>query len=277
MYPYSGITAALTTKHKKSDYISQPLREIGISLSTFEYDTDKFGTFSGEIERIGSPAEVIRKKARVGMAETKLPFGIASEGSFGPDPIVPFFNSNVEFLIWIDDLRGIEIIESFRTLEIQAHREEIETLEKLKLAIPNFDFPKYSLIVKGKSKLNSLIFKGLSDFPSLETSVKRILDQGDIAIVENDLRAHLNPKRQKAITEVAIKLSKRIMSTCKKCGTPGWGAVGQITGLTCEICDFFNSQYPSGEINGCLKCDYQEEKLFRKQKLTAAECLFCNP
>lgn len=39
-----------------------------------------------------------------------LPLDLASEGSFGQDPFMGIFPWNVEFLIWIDRERELEIV-----------------------------------------------------------------------------------------------------------------------------------------------------------------------
>lgn len=39
-----------------------------------------------------------------------LPLGMASEGSFGPDPYVGMFPWNVEILVLIDDELGLELV-----------------------------------------------------------------------------------------------------------------------------------------------------------------------
>ena len=44
-------------------------------------DTDVFGTFAGEVERVGTPLETAVEKAQLGIKTTGNPFAIASEGS----------------------------------------------------------------------------------------------------------------------------------------------------------------------------------------------------
>jgi hypothetical protein len=56
--------AALATKHGKESIFSPAFAEIGILVSVAVIDTDQFGTFSGEIERQGSPRETAERKAR---------------------------------------------------------------------------------------------------------------------------------------------------------------------------------------------------------------------
>ena len=93
---------------------------MGCELFEVNLDTDQLGTFSGEIERIAPPLETAIQKARLGMKETGLLLGIASEGSVGPDPIVPFIHSNTEHLVLVDDEIGIVISETYRSFEITA-------------------------------------------------------------------------------------------------------------------------------------------------------------
>ena len=50
-------------------------------------------------------------KARLGMAATGLPIGIASEGSYGPHPHVPSTAGGIEIMVLVDDTRGIVVSE----------------------------------------------------------------------------------------------------------------------------------------------------------------------
>lgn len=90
----------LTTKHQKLDLIAPILeRELGMKMVLHEADTDELGTFSGEIERTSPALETASQKAKIGMKALGLPLGIASEGSIGPDPLMPFMKSDIEYLI----------------------------------------------------------------------------------------------------------------------------------------------------------------------------------
>ncbi|MFM7776345.1 MAG: hypothetical protein ACKO7S_04680, partial [Actinomycetota bacterium] len=109
-HPYKGIEAIITTQHRKEELVAPALAPLGIKVIHHKFDTDSLGTFSGEIPRALSQRETALKKARIGMAAQGAKFGIASEGSIGADPLVPFINSAIEALAWIDDLHGIEIV-----------------------------------------------------------------------------------------------------------------------------------------------------------------------
>ncbi|MBU3646369.1 MAG: hypothetical protein FGM49_06150, partial [Candidatus Nanopelagicaceae bacterium] len=77
LHPYRGTTAAIATKHLKEQIIAPIFVELGVSLEVAAVDTDLLGTFTGEIEREGTPKEVAIRKARLGMAATGLAYGLA--------------------------------------------------------------------------------------------------------------------------------------------------------------------------------------------------------
>lgn len=65
-------------------------------------DTDQLGAFTGEVERKSTPLTCIRQKCELAMKESKVTIGVASEGSFGPPPFIPFFGVTMRFYtLWI--------------------------------------------------------------------------------------------------------------------------------------------------------------------------------
>jgi len=94
-HPYRGVTAAFATKHFKESVVAPAFATLEISVVVPEVDTDQLGTFTGEIHRVGTPKEVVLKKARLGIQASGLLYGIASEGSIGPDVVVLTPISNV--------------------------------------------------------------------------------------------------------------------------------------------------------------------------------------
>ena len=109
---YAESRVALLTQHGKEGVIASVLdAALGCRVErVMGYDTDLLGTFTRDIPRAGMQLEAGRKKARIGMELSGLSLGLASEGSFGPDPMVGMFPWNVEFLIFIDDERGLEVV-----------------------------------------------------------------------------------------------------------------------------------------------------------------------
>lgn len=146
---YSGRQVVLLTKHGKQDLIKDAIEsDLGCSLlHTDAYDTDQLGTFTREIDRAGSQLEAARRKAKIGMSLTDVRIGIASEGSFGPDPYAGFFTWNTEILLWIDDELSIEVTGIASGPAQSIHREVKTVKELLNFAI-DAKFPEHHLVLR---------------------------------------------------------------------------------------------------------------------------------
>ena len=273
MHPYLGVDVALATKHQKEEQFTPAFSELGVKINVAPIDTDQLGTFSGEVARIGSAEDALRKKARLGMEHLSLPFGLASEGSIGSDPYIPFINSDIEMAIWIDDVRGFEIIERFRSLDIVAIREEVTRASDIDAILEKADFPRHGLIIKGSQ---DHLYKGITNRYDVDEALSQIWRVGDVAIIESDLRAHMSPSRRVNISEVASRLAKRLKELCPSCQTPGWGRVGTLRGVHCESCGRANDDAIRGEIEGCALCGEKQEKVLR-EVIDPGSCRFCNP
>lgn len=113
---YVGRRVALLTQHGKEKTMA-PILEAGLGCNIEHvtgFDTDLLGTFTGETARVGTQLEAARRKTRAGMAPAQSTLGLASEGSFGPDPFTGLFPWNVEMMVWIDDDLGLEIVGVFQ-------------------------------------------------------------------------------------------------------------------------------------------------------------------
>ncbi|NDD07736.1 MAG: hypothetical protein EB099_04400, partial [Actinobacteria bacterium] len=263
LHPYRHSAAAIATKHLKEQIIAPRFAQLEIALQVAPVDTDLLGTFTGEIERVGTPKEVALRKARLGMQATGLPYGIASEGSIGPDPMVPFLYSDIECLAWVDDLLGIEIVEFHRSMEIVAAHAVIDSGFDLEGFLKKADFPNHGLIVKSKAGIT----KGITNPVDLEKALTN-----DAISIESDLRSQFSPSRQKNIAVVAQQLVGRLAVLCKQCQNPGFGVVGNLYGLECVECKNFMEKAVRGKRLGCFKCDYREEIENEKMFVQPADC-----
>ena len=97
---YQGQMIALLTQHGKEKVIAPVLEPaLGCQVVRVEgFDTDSLGTFIRDMARVGSQLDAARRKAQVGMELSGCPVGLASEGSFGPDPFTGMFSWNIELL-----------------------------------------------------------------------------------------------------------------------------------------------------------------------------------
>ena len=98
---YKGARALLATMHGKERVIA-PLaaRFLGLSVDVAPgLDTDAFGTFSRDVARAGSPLDAARAKIEAAFAlAADVEVALASEGSFGPHPHVPFAALGREYM-----------------------------------------------------------------------------------------------------------------------------------------------------------------------------------
>jgi hypothetical protein len=274
---YNSKVAVMATKHDKGRLLAPAFDEI-LSMRVEEVlvDTDLLGTFSGEIERVGTPLEVAIKKARLGIERTGNSYGVASEGSVGPDPFMPIINANIETIVFVDDELGIEVHESIKSNEIIAF-----TTTTLKNDLGSFlqkaDFPNHAIIVKPHKGVGA--YKGIRDLRELEKAITQARDQSadGEAIIESDLRAMCSPSRQINISSAALKLAQRLSHTCPECDTPGWGLKGYTRGVECSECGDFSSDAIKQETLGCVKCEYTVPGAVINLTLDPARCMSCNP
>ena len=279
-HPYVHKRIALTTKHDKLRFIKPAFDEyVGCELFEVNLDTDQLGTFSGEIERIAPPLETAIQKARLGMKETGLLLGIASEGSVGPDSVVPFIHSNIERLILVDDEKGIVITETHRSFDITVATITAAPDQDLTSFLEKADFPNHALIVRPNTQIKSNCIKGITNYEQLmgAIDISSQLSPNGFVVIESDLRAMHSPSRQRNIEEVAKLLAMRVNLLCPNCQIPGWGRVGYEKGLNCSECELENPDAIRQEKLGCVKCDHVELGKVIASVLDPAQCNFCNP
>jgi hypothetical protein len=285
---YKDAIAVLSTKHQKELILTKPfLSGLGMKLLVPpELDTDVLGTFTGEIPRVDSIENTLIKKAKMGMELTGLPYGIASEGSFGPHPYLPFMASDYETLVFIDHKNDFVLTEKYLSYKTNFAYCEIREDEDKKLAdfLSQIGFPKHGLIAKPKSPKNnkseSLIYKGIREINKLKDIIKNCAENSLDGIVhlETDMRAHMNPTRRQVIRTLAFRLVKRLRNYCPACHSPGWGLIDADLGLDCQDCGA-PTELVQNEIYGCVKCAYRR-KASRKDALRFADpryCDYCNP
>jgi len=280
---FAGRHAVLATMHGKESAIAPVFRATLdlIVVPAPGIDTDTLGTFSGEIPRHGSVLEVAVSKARLGMELTGLPFGLASEGSFGPHPRFLFVAGGFELLVFVDDERGTVIHESVVIDETNfAHLVTVPG-EPMTKFLAQVGFPSHGLIVRPNAgDTQAEIVKGIVDLPTLETALAAAaaLSHDGCARLETDMRAHLNPTRMKTLTGLARRLAERLSNACPACAAPGWGRVDVVRGLPCEACASA-TEWVMLEVFACAACTHREERP-RSDGLThagPAHCPACNP
>ncbi len=276
---YRNQRVALLTQHGKEGVIGPTLEKLlGCRVEkTDGFDTDLLGTFTRDIAREGTQLDAARKKARIGMELSGLSIGIASEGAFGPDPLVFMLPGNRELLIWIDDRLGIEVVATSSGKTNLSHClakswEEAEDFAR------SAGFPEHRLVVRPVDENHPELRKGLADWASLKDAVTWALDLAPNrrAFIETDMRAFANPTRLENIRLAAENLAQLLTSLCPACGAPGFSLAGQVRGLPCEDCGS-----PTGEakadVHRCVRCDHQLLVERDREHASARYCDYCNP
>lgn len=271
---------ALLTQHGK-EHVLAPVLGPGwgcaIELVT-GFDTDLLGTFTGEAPRPGSQLDAARRKARKGMELSGLPIGLASEGSFGPDPFTGFFPWNVELLVWIDDTLGIEVVGMAQGADSGGHLQtgqwsEVEAFARRE------GFPKQQLVLRPAGPEHPGVVKGIAHWDSLREHFDQCLAQAanHQVFVEPDRRAFASPTRLARIEEAARDLLQRLHSPCPACEAPGYWVSERLPGLPCAACGAPTAKHRA-ERWACGRCGHRHT-VERADRQTAepAECGRCNP
>ena len=277
---YTGQRVALLTQHGKERVIAPVLESaLGCRVERVTgYDTDLLGTFTRDIPRAGTQLEAARRKARIGMQLAGRPLGLASEGTFGPDPMAGMFPWNVELLIWIDDVRGMEVVGIAQGKANFGHLlardwAAAETFAR------RWGFPEHHLVVRPEGEDDSRIRKGISSWAEFETIFTWALKQSPsgLAFLETDVRAHVNPTRLENIRLAAEDLAKKLRSFCPECGTPGFWVVERVPGLPCQDCGA-PTRETQADVLGCVKCPHRATREHTGRNTAEPTwCDYCNP
>lgn len=271
---------ALLTQHGKERIIAPVLSAaLGCRIERVDgYDTDLLGTFTREVPRVGTQIEAARRKARMGMELAELPLGLASEGSFGADPIVGMLPWNVELLIWVDDALGLEVIGRASGNGNFAHR-----LADDWAAVEDFarqwGFPEHHIVLRPESEDDPRTRKGVRDWDELEAGFAWALALAPSRriFLETDVRAFANPTRQQTIRRAADDLAARLCSPCPACAAPGFWIVDRLAGLPCEDCGAATEE-TQAHVLGCVKCAHLEQhESTQRRTADPARCDYCNP
>jgi hypothetical protein len=277
---FSGRRIAIATKHAKEQVIAPHLmRELGlICLVPDDLDTDQLGTFSGEVERVDIPLETARKKCHMAMEMASTDLAIASEGSFGPHPSIPFIPGHEEFLILIDTKNQWEFI--VRKVETQTNycHIDLRSIDQLDAFLEQAKFPTHGLIVKKNASDASECIKGLHDEFVLRKTALDFLQLIKQCHIETDMRAMHNPTRMAVINDLTVELIQQIKSSCPQCDSPGFRVTAFERGLPCAWCDM-PTHGVMAEIYSCQTCLYLEKRppIRPLLKEDPKYCFYCNP
>lgn len=276
---FENKTLLISTKHHKEHVIAPIFERLGFRcVLNANFDTDELGTFSGEIERTMDPLNTLRAKCHLGLAKHECDFAIATEGSFGAHPYIPFTAGHEEFIMLVDRNKTMEFVARSMTATSNFQRQEINNDDDLMAFARTVQFPSHAIIVKNQPEHFSFLRKGISNWGELLSASNHCMKEYGSVFVETDLRAMNNPTRMNEIKLLAIKLLDKLKVNCPNCQFPGFDVVNVKPGLPCTVCQFPTESILAHEYC-CQKCHFIEEKYYPNGKKveTATYCQKCNP
>lgn len=276
MEEFRNRTLLIATDHKKEVALAPILESrLRVNVKVFSgLNTDQFGTFSGEVERKGSPLETVREKCQHGYEQHKIDLVLASEGSFGRDPDLWFASCNEEILMLKDYRNHWEFMVYSKSNNTNFAHAEVESWTALQAFAQQVLFPSHGLILKSVS--TNLVFKGIRDWQMLESHFLSLMKTESKVWVETDMRAMMNPTRMKHLAILGEKLVKQLQVVCPHCLGPGICIQGYEPGLPCDLCQA-ETLSPLYYTYRCTHCGLEQKMRNVKRVEDPRYCDYCNP
>lgn len=277
---FKGRTLVIATMHGKEKVIAPILEKVlGVEIKLPDnFNTDQYGTFTGEIDRDLNPIEVAKIKCIAASKSTGCSLAVASEGSFGPHPSMYFMPADDEIMIFMD-LKNDTIIKA-RVLSTQTNfnSSSFTDWNSAKEFAKKIGFPFHALILRKEQNNIKEVIKGIDNWNLLRNNFYAYLSKFGSVFLETDMRAMHNPTRMKVIEEVTTRLVEVISRKCPDCSWPGYDVDQTISGLTCELCNMPTKSTLALKYK-CMKCNYSSIKEFPygKKHEDPQFCDFCNP
>jgi hypothetical protein len=278
---FAGRVAVLATMHRKEQAIA-PLLEahLGVTVTVPPgFDTDSFGTFTGDIKRPADQVATARLKAAAALRQTGATLAIASEGSFGPHPQIPFVACDREVVLLLDHQHQLEILGEVLSTNTNYRSQTVHSPDEALAFAKTVGFPSHGMVVRAEAA-DTAIAKGITAPEELIAAVAQAIDRSPCrqARLEPDLRALYNPTRMGVIAQATQALLQVISQTCPACGCPGFGEVKRWPGLPCGQCGTPTLLTLAVRYQ-CQQCQHQQDDRCPDSPPVADPscCPYCNP
>lgn len=281
---FAGRSLCIATMHGKEAAIAPVLQQrLGVRcvLPPDGFDSDRFGTFSGEVPREGSPLEVARRKAQAAMKLAGVDLAVASEGSFGSHPDAFLLPIGTELLLLVDRRDDLEIPAEHVTRETNFGKRTEPSPDDLGRFCKRTAFPSHALVVTVDDPPQQ-VWRGIaSEAELIDTVAEASAAAGRLGTdwhVSADMRADRNPTRMRAIAQAAEELATRALTRCPGCSQPGFGRVDVVRGLPCGSCGE-PTRWVRAVVHGCAHCDTRAEVARDDHRVDVdpMHCPICNP
>lgn len=268
--------------HHKERVIAPVLeQELGLRpVVPPSFNTDQFGTFTRDVARPANQLDTAKLKANAALELTGETIALASEGSFGPHPAMPYLPCNREIVVLVDRHHGLELVGEAISIETNFKHATIATLEAAQAFARSVGFPEHGLTVKPHADAVNVqeIVKGITTELQLTEVVNCLLKTQGAAHLETDMRAMYNPTRMQVIRQATQALVQTAKRCCDQCGWPGFRIVQYKPGLLCELCSQPTHQLLA-HLYQCQRCGFNQQVLFPNglERADPAQCQYCNP
>lgn len=278
-HPLRGRRVVVATMHGKEAVLAPPLRAaLGVEVFVATgLDTDCFGTFTGSVPRPGDALDAARRKVQAALELAGGSCAVASEGSFGPHPQVPFLVLAAELVLLVDRELGLEVMAEDVGTETNFAAVTVASLPAAMAFAQRIGFPEHQLVVAPVDE-PAAAARGLGDRAALAAALQPLLRAHGQAVVSTDMRADRNPTRMRAIARAAERLAARTATLCPGCGWPGYGMVDRERGLPCGACGE-PTRLVATVVLGCARCG-QRQRTGRpdgREVADPGDCAACNP
>ena len=269
--------AFAATKHGKDVFLGAVFGpHWGLHVEAAYVDTDLLGTFSGEVPRAGDVRTTLQ--AKVQMLLEVVPDAeivIATEGSFGPDPVLGWVPLHEEVLLWSWPRQGKELWVAHRSHDTNFSSSDSAEWTEVRRWAERVGFPWAHLILRDTQ--GQIVAKGISDTAEFER-LWRAAAEGGAPRVETDMRADRNPKRREVLHALAHKTLETFQALCPNCRFPGFVARPAEPGAPCSACGSATRR-PRLLKAECTECGQVEVRDSDDQLngVDPAYCDRCNP
>jgi hypothetical protein len=280
---FAGRTLAIATIHGKERAIGPAFLRI-LPLAAFnaipDVDTDRFGTFSGDVRRTMDPLEACIAKARHGAAVSGADLVCASEGSFGPYPPAPFLTCDEEVLVLYDARDDRVFHHRHVALETVFGGEHCTSVAAVEAFAARMRFPAHGLVLRPQEQWRpgDVLYKGLHDALELRARAEGLIAAHGACWVETDMRAMANPTRMNVIAEAAGRFADELARVCPACGARWFRISSTRSGLPCELCGW-PTEGIRAYIRSCVECGHSaaEDRPDGRTTADPRHCPNCNP
>lgn len=280
---YTGRPVALATAHRKAEVLADVFATAGLHLLEVPVETDRLGTFTGEVAREAGLFETAVAKARLGAATSALALNAASEGSFAADPTSGIVVQR-EVVAWVDEETELVVVGRSGGYAPWVRSWTLATGEDPAPLVSDLDLTSHRLVVRPEPSPGrgdeqggaGAITKGVEDLASLRAAVERAAGPSGRVRIETDLRSHVCPMRHRVMREAALDLLLRLHTPCPLCHRPGFGPEEATGGARCRECDAPTS-VRSHAVDRCPSCGHAQARPTGPATADPARCPECNP